>query len=430
MKKQKKIAIVKFTVISLIIALGLIFSFISFDGYAGFINASERGLELDGGVYANYTITKRDDVTDEKFEEDFDSTFLKIKSLIEQKGYQDAKIYKTSDKRLRIESPEMSDVKNILSQIGEGDFKIRTSGSSSAEVKLTGRDVLFAVATTSDYGNWGTYIQFTDEGSTIISELTASATSSSNVYLYFYRGDTTSYFFSLPVSSKVDSGFLFISSQSGMTQQNAVDLAVNVSCGSMPTILQIEGGVKTIFGIDGATLGLSIAAGVAIVFTLILLALIYRELGLMGCLSILFYAAAMMFLIQTIPVLMLTSASVGGILVGLALIAGFNIIIFEKIKEEYSIGKKLSVSMKTGYKRSINLIADISGGIALISLVIYLISAGTIKSFAIGLLVGSLVACFSSLLITWQLIEAYRVFNKDNARRVNFTREENINEIE
>jgi preprotein translocase subunit SecD len=429
---KKNIAIAKISIISVIVALLLIFSFISFSGFAGFFNATQKGTELDKGIYANYNVIKGNDVTDEEFAEDFNNTFLKIRSLIEQKNYQDSVVYKGSNNTIRIETPKVGDASALLTEIGAGLLKIRTSSDSSSEVKISGDDVTFAVATTSTTtGYWGTYIQFTEESAEVLADMTKNASSSSSTYLYFYRGDSDSYFFYLPVSSPITADYLFISSSSGsMSQQDAINLAITVSCGSMPAVVEIQGEVKTIEAIDGAMLGLEIALGVILLLLLVIFSVVYRELGLIVSLSLLFYAGVMVFLIQAIPVITITSASLGAVLIGLILVAAFNFVILERIKAEFAIGKKLNMAIKTGYKKSINIIADLSGALLVISLISFFICKGIIQSFMMTLLTGAVVACISALFITYQLITAYSVFNKNNGKKVNFAREENVNEIE
>ena len=57
------------------------------------------------------------------------------------------------------------------------------------------------------------------------------------------------------------------------------------------------------------------------------------------------------------------------------------------------MGKKLNTSFKNRVKKSTNLLIDIYGLIALISLVSYFIFSGIFKSFAMLLLAGTLLAC-------------------------------------
>lgn len=429
---KKSSSIIKISVVSLIIALLLIFSFISFDGFAGFYNASRKGLELKEGIYANYTVVREEGLTDEEFAEKYNNTFLKINSLIAQKNYQGSSVYKGSKNILRIESPKVDDASALLSEIGAGLLKIRTSDDSDSEVYLSGDDVKFAVATTSQTtGYWGTYIQFTEEAAEILSDITQDADENSSMYLYFYRGNSDDSFFYLPISSPITLDHLFISSASGgMSREAAINLAITVSCGSMPAVVEIQGQVMDIESVNGAMLGVEIALGVSILALIILLIILYRELGLMAGLSLLLYVGVMLLLIQSISIITIGVESLGAVLLGLILIAIFNVMILEKVKEDFAIGKKLNVSVKSGYKKSVNLIADISGILVIISLISFFICTGMLKSFMLTLLTGTLVACILSLFISYQLFTSYVVFNSNNGKRVNFVREEEVNDNE
>ena len=437
---EKKKAIAKIVLISLLAVLLIVFSIISFmpagslNGFAGFAGAIEKGMDFEGGIYANYTPSKIGEMTDEEFQEAINSTYDRVNSLIEQKGYEDARVYLTSDNKIRIESPNQDDAASILALIGSGELKIKTSASADAEAVLVGSNVTsaFAMQDPTTY-YWGTYIGFDEEGSEILSDLTEDATSSSPVYLYFYRGDSTSYFFYLPISSHVTNSFLFISTSTGsMTSTEAVNLAIQVQTGSYDTILTINGSVGEISPSAGneALLGLSIAAGVAALLIIVVFAIVYREFGLMAIVSILLYIGAVIFFMQAVPIITLSSASLGGALVGLILIAALHFILFEKIRAEYALGKKLNVSIKTGYKKSAAIIAEIGGALAIIFTVAYFICTGAMKSFSMIMIVCSLLSLLITLFFTYHLNKSYSALNPENGNRANFSREEEANEIQ
>lgn len=435
---EKKKSIAKIAIISLISVLLVIFSIISFTpknsvtGFAGFANAINKGLDVNGGIYATYTPEKIGDITDAEFKKDLNSTYLRIKSLINEKGYEDARVYLTSDNKIRIESPNSDDASSILTQIGEGELVIRTSSDSNAEIQVYGRQIInaFAMQDPTTY-YWGTYIGLDDESAEKISELTKNA-SSSQVYLYFYRGNSENYFFSLPISSQIVNDFLFISSSTGsMTMDNAVDLAVSISTGCFDTIVKIDGDVNEISPSAGdeALLGLIISSSVTLFLILVIFAGIYRELGLMAIISILLFSGLTLFLAQSIPNIILSTASVGAFFLGLLLIASCHIILLQNIKSEYKMGKKLNNAIKSGYKKSISIISEICGGLAIIFTILYFICTESIKSFSLIMILCSILSIVITLFFTYHLNKSYSILNSSNGKRVNFTREEGIDEI-
>ena len=88
-----------------------------------------------------------------------------------------------------------------------------------------------------------------------------------------------------------------------MSREAAINLAITVSCGSMPAVVEIQGQVMDIESVNGAMLGVEIALGVSILALIILLIILYRELGLMAGLSLLLYVGVMLLLIQSISII-------------------------------------------------------------------------------------------------------------------------------
>lgn len=436
---EKKKAILKIALISLLAALLVVFSIISFmpansvKGFAGFAGSISKGFDLEGGIYANYAPSKIGEMTDEEFNDAVKSTFDRVDSLIEQKGYQDAKVYLTSDNQIRVETPNASDAEKILSLIGSGELKFRTSSSSTADVVLTGSGVTsaFAMQDPSTY-YWGTYIGFTEEGGAKLAEITKNATESSPKTLYFYRGDSTSAFFSLQITSQVTNNFLFISTSTGeFTQNNAVDLAIQISTGSYDVVLETaDSSTMSASAGKDAVLGLIIAGSVLALATIIIFAVVYRELGLMAIISILLFIGATLFFMQAIPVISLSVSSLGAVVAGLVLISGCHFVLLEKIRSEYKKGKKLNASVKSGFKNSIAIILELCIAIALISTVAYFVFVGAVKSFAMIMIVCSVLTAIITLFFTHQLNKSYTALNPANGKKVNFTREETTNEIE
>lgn len=435
---EKKKSIIVIALISLLSVLLAVFSVVSFrpsnaiTGFAGFAGAIEKGTDFEGGLAATYTPVREEGVTDEEFNASLNKTYEKIQSLLEQKGFDGTNMFLTTSNQIRVETRNADDAKAMLNEFGAGELKIRTSSDSTAEVKISGKNITssFATQSSSTY-YWGTYIGLDEEGTQILEDITEKATSSSSVYLYFYRGDSTDYFYRVPASSQIDS--LFISSSNGsMTQEDAINFAIQILAGSFDVTLELDGEVEKISSSTGnqSTLGLIIAAGVAVVVILIIFGVVYRELGLMAIVSILLYISLSLFFMQAIPAITLSVPTLGAMLLGLILIAACHFILLEKIRNEFKTGKKLSTCAKTGHKKSIALILEICGSLAILSTIAYFILTDIMKSFALVTIVCSVLAAVVTICVTYVLNKCYCVLNPANGKRVNFSREENIDENE
>ena len=176
-------------------------------------------------------------------------------------------------------------------------------------------------------------------------------------------------------------------------------------------------------------LGVKIALGALILAGLIFFVIRYRELGLMACVSISLFVGLTLFFLQAIPIVETLLSAVIGVILSLILIFASHIIVFEKIRKEYALGKKIPASVKFGFKKSYISVVDFSVIVFVIGLLGYFVGVGQFQIFAMTLIVGSILSVLISLLVTKVLIDCYVVFNKTNAKRLNFVREEEIDEI-
>lgn len=429
---MKKKAIIKITIISVVALLAILFSFLSFNvagknyEYVGFARALNESLDFNGGYYADYNASGFED------EEKYNKTIVEIESILSSYNVRDAKVLKSNDGKIRIEAPKSDSIESVLTSIGAGELKIRTSSDASADVVISGSNVVSAYATqyqTSSYEyQWGAFILFDDEGKEALANATNSASSSSSVTLYMFRGDNESSFFQLQISEKVTAGYMFISSSS-MTEAYASSLALELHAGSLPLVVNTFGEVSTFKTQNSVMLGVIIASGALLLAVIVLLVVRYRELGLLALVSLVLFAGLSLFLMQAIDYFELSITGLAGLVLSLILFTFAHIYIFENIKKEYAIGRKISTSVKNGFNKSNLLVVDASVIFVVLGLLVFLIGGGALKAFGISLFVCSILSLVISLVITRTLAFSYLAFNKTNNKRLNLTREEGVDEI-
>ena len=91
-----------------------------------------------------------------------------------------------------------------------------------------------------------------------------------------------------------------------------------------------------------------------------------------------------------------------------------NIIIFERIKDEFKSGKKIPASVKSGFKRAS--IAVIDGNVTTIiaSIILAWLGTGAIRGFAYTLLVSMVVSMFTTLVVSRGFINIALQINSVN----------------
>ena len=101
----------------------------------------------------------------------------------------------------------------------------------------------------------------------------------------------------------------------------------------------------------------------------------------------------------------LTLPGIAGIVLTIGMAVDANVLIFERIREEYNSGAKLHVALEKGFNSAFTTILDanITGLIA--GVILYVFGTGPIQGFAVTLSIGIVTSMFSAIMITrWILI--------------------------
>ena len=207
--------------------------------------------------------------------------------------------------------------------------------------------------------------------------------------------------------------------------------------------LQIESGLYTVgltvseMSYIPATLGegaikaglIALAIGLVLIF--ILMTVIYRDLGLIANLSLIIYTVIFVFFLAIIDSIQLTLPGIAGIILSIGMAVDAYILIFEQIKEEYRTGKRFAAAVHSGFNKSIVTILDANVTTIIVSLILYFLSSGSIRGFAITLVLGVAISMFVGLVITRALAKLYLYINPDNANRANIKiRKQDLEKIE
>lgn len=430
---NKPTAIKRFIFIGIFLILGIVLAFAQFDipgtnyTYNGFANSIKLGLDLKGGVLAVYEASSIDG-DDSDFDSKLNATKQRVSDLITAE-YTEAVISIQQGNRLRVEVPDVSDPEEIFDLIGTpASLEFKKENSADAEAVLTGQNVVNAFAsyqsTSSGAYEYGVVIEFDSEGSQKFYELTNEQTGD-NIYI-FINGEL----FSQPsVSSAISGGSTFISGSMD-SQEAAEDFALQILSGTFSVNLTLlENTVVSATLGDSALMYGLIAGGIALVFIFAFMIWRYRMMGAMATLALCFYVILMLFFLQAIPLVQLTLAGIAGIILSIGMAIDGNIIIFERIKEEYASGKRIEPSIRAGFKKAFSAIMDSNITTIVVALVLALLGTGSIQGFAITLLIGVVLSMFSSLVITRSLLNMYYPLNSTNAKKYSLKREDNVVEL-
>lgn len=428
----KKQASKNIVLVVLLLIIGIILAFCRFDipfsykTYNGFINSIKMGLDVSGGVTAVYDAKVADENSGVDIDTAIKSTINRLEGILAGRGYTEATVTTQQGNRIRVEVPDVEDPQEVFSLIGNpAKLSFKKEDSATAPSVITASDIK-SVKYDMQNNEHGVVVNFTAQGAIKFADLTQELSSSEGT-VYVYLGNER--FTALTVREHITDGSTFISGSMN-SRAEAEEFALRIMSGTFSAELSLYESsiVSATLGMDAISSGL-IAAIVGLILIFLFMAFVYRTMGLMADIALMFYVILVLFFLQAVPLVQLTLPGIAGIILSLGMAVDANIVIFERIKDEYKRGKKIPASVKGGFRRATSAILDSNITTLMACVVLYLMGTGPIKGFAITLFIGIIVSMFTALLVTRWLINICIAFNSSKPEHYNLYREEGIDEV-
>ena len=357
--------------------------------------------------------------------------------------------------RLVIELPGVTDVRKAVKEIGETpvlEFKLldpdkmaqqqtlqsvkslteNASGSKAAigNIKVNGEEIKeedpyvdtgltgrYLETATIEFANGQggqlsnepmVSVKFNEEGSKLFADITrANVGSQLGIFL---DGELLS----APVINEAITGGTAIIS-GNFTADEAKNLAENLSFGALPMPIKLAS-TQTIDATLGAgVIQQSIIAGL-LGFLLIAVFMIawYRFAGLVACVALISYVLISLLVFLLIPVT-LTAAGLAGLVLSIGIAVDANVLVFERMKEEFRAGKSSHEAITIGFGRAWLAIRDshVTGLIS--AAVLFWFGTAMIKGFALVMGFGIIISLISAITITRTLLLIVPEFKRSDA---------------
>ncbi len=215
----------------------------------------------------------------------------------------------------------------------------------------------------------------------------------------------------LPGSGIIEGG------QGGFSQTQVQELVTVLRTGSLQVLPQLESEsfVGSTLGKDAIETGTK-SAGMGAALVLLFMILYYRMNGVVACLALLFNAFTLLGLIYFTQAT-LTLPGLAGLVLTIGMAVDANILIFERVREEWQRGRELPQAYKNGYDRAFLTIVDANVTTLIAGLVLYKVGTGPVQGFAATLCLGILTTMFSALVFS-KVIMNMIVFGKNPPKKV------------
>lgn len=425
---NKKKSIVVLCIVSVFIILMAVFAVLptfkigdTVYDYTGYARTIKLGLDMSGGVSAVFNVAN-DEYGD--FDTRVNGTISSLQSLLVSKGYTEATVTKGSsgsNTTIRVEIPDVDDPEKVLDLIGRPAslyFTLTDLGNEASntdlekEAFLNGREHLeTAYVTTADNGDFAIGLKFNDEGAKIFGDITSANVGKKT---YIYVGGQK--IMEPSINAAITNGSAIITGN--YTYQSAYDYATQLQSGTFGVTLQLSE-IRNI----SATLGensirtalIAGAVGVALIF--IFMACVYRGLGIAADLSLCVYVVLLIWFCAVLPWVQLTLPGIAGILLSIGMAVDANVIIFERVKDEYKHSTKpIATCIKVGFKRSAGAIIDGQVTTLIGAIVLWVLGSASIVGFAVTLFIGILLSLFCSLVVTRLVLKAFMPLNSTSEK--------------
>ncbi len=402
---------------------------------SGSASSIKLGLDLAGGVSITYQVVGEENPS----AEDMSDTIYKLQQRV-QNYSTEAQVYQEGNDRINIEIPGVSDANAILEELGkpgslyfisetdsEGNANYTLLGYDLDEegrpdpiyqlnktldelladgsVVLTGTEVESARARTQQdsLGNSEHVVQLSlnESGRQAFADATTKALANGESIAIYYDDD----FVSVPnVQAAITDGNAVITGQESF--EEAEQLASTIRIGGLK--LELE---ELRSNVVGAQLGSAaiesslFAAAVGFALVVIFMIAVYYVSGLAASLALCLYTELMIILLYAFEVT-LTLPGIAGIILSIGMAVDANVIIFARIREELADGKSVDGAIKAGFSKAFSAILDGNVTTFLAALVLGVMGSGTIKGFAITLVLGIILSMFTALVVTKFLMNA------------------------
>jgi preprotein translocase subunit SecD len=372
------------------------------------------GLDLQGGTHLVY-----DADTSKVADADKQQAVLATKNNIERRinllGVSEPLIQVSNSAnqyRLIIELPGVKDVTDAINTIGQTaqlEFLLPKTATPSSTADfvptdLTGKDLRIAQVQfnggNQTTGSPSIGLEFTPEGGTKFAKITRENTGRQLAIFLDGRPLTAPV-----IQQEISDGKAVITGK--FTIDEAKRLTIQLNAGALPVPIKIVE-QRTV----GATLGSesiarSLFAGIIGYFVVLLFMLAnYGLKGLLADIALTIYILLSLAIFKLIPIT-LTLAGIAGFILSVGMAVDANILIFERIKEEIRWGRPKRAALELGFHRAWTSVRDSNVSSLITASILFWFGTGSVRGFALTLIVGIAVSLFTSITITRNLVRAF-----------------------
>ena len=352
------------------------------------------GLDLKGG---SHIVLECIDTPEAPLDEDSVKRVVEIvRNRIDQLGVSEPIILRQGERRVLVQLPGETDPQRAVEIIGKTallEFKDETG-----KTLLTGATLKNAQVQYDRFGRPTVSISFNKEGADLFAKATtANVGKPIGIYL---DGKIIS---NPVVQEPILKGDAQITGR--FTLDEAQNLAILLRAGALPVKVEVieQRSVGPSLGKDSIRFGIR-AAIIGLILVFIFMLLYYGWMGLLADIALVCYALFTFALLAVLQAT-LTLPGIGAFILSVGMAVDANVLIFERIKEEYRSGKTWRAAIQAGFDKAFKTILDSNITTLIAAALLFFVGTGSIKGFGVTLSLGIICSMFTGIWVTRALVD-------------------------
>jgi preprotein translocase subunit SecD len=190
----------------------------------------------------------------------------------------------------------------------------------------------------------------------------------------------------------------------GLSRAESTKLALLLRAGALAAPIEIveERTVGPSLGAENISKGIN-SVIIGFIMVVVLMLLWYRGFGLVANIALVVNLVLIVAVLSMFQAT-LTLPGIAGIVLTVGMAVDANVLIFERIREELSIGNTPQASINSGYEKAYSTIFDANVTTLIAAIVLFIFGTGPVKGFATTLTIGIATSMFTAIMGTRAIV--------------------------
>ena len=370
--------------------------------------AITQGLDIQGGL--SVILTAQETTATVVTDDVMSRAELIVRNRVDRLGASEASIQRQGSDSILVQLPGIDNADEALAALGTtGQLEIRSVEGVDengevilGEVLMTGEHVTDAsISTDPNTGQVEVNVDFDSEGSAKWAEITGARVGQQIAIVL--DGNVES---APTVQERITGGSTRITGD--FSAEEAKRLKTVLETGALPVSLVFSESrvVGPTLGHDSLRQGV-LAALIGLMLVAVYMALYYRGLGVLSWFSLAVFTSLFLGVLSVLSGFgwfALSLPGIAGMVLTIGLAADSSILMFERFREELSLGKTYRSAAKSGTRHAIGTSLDADLVTFVSALVLYTVAIGPVRGFALTLMIGITIDLTVAILFTRTLI--------------------------